>query len=76
MSALLIEENVVSDFVGVAICLTSTALGTLLPVLRDRGLLTTEFGRSSWAAGAAGEFGPILAIALLLGSRSRHPGPS
>jgi Kef-type K+ transport system membrane component KefB len=70
VSALLIEENVVSDFVGIAICLTSTALGTLLPVLRDRGVLTTEFGRKFMGAGAAGEFGPILAIALLLGSRS------
>jgi Kef-type K+ transport system membrane component KefB len=70
VSALLIEENVVSDFVGVAICLTSTALGTLLPVLRDRGLLASGFGRKFMGAGAAGEFGPILAIALLLGSRS------
>jgi Kef-type K+ transport system membrane component KefB len=70
VSALLIEENLVSDFVGVAICLTSTALGTLLPVLRDRGLLTSQFGRKFMGAGAAGEFGPILAIALLLGSRS------
>jgi Kef-type K+ transport system membrane component KefB len=70
VSAVLIDEGVVSDFVGVAICLTSTALGTLLPVLRDRGLLSTSFGKKFMGAGAAGEFGPILAIALLLGSRS------
>jgi Kef-type K+ transport system membrane component KefB len=70
VTALLVRADIISDFVGVAICLTSTALGTLLPVIRDRGLLATEFGRRFMGAGAAGEFGPILAIALLLGSRS------
>ena len=70
VTAGLVQSGIVSDFVGVAICLTSTALGTLLPVLRDRGLLTSPFGSRFMGAGAAGEFGPILAIALLLGSRS------
>jgi Kef-type K+ transport system membrane component KefB len=62
--------GLVRDSIGVAICLTSTALGTLLPVLRDRGDLSTPFGRYFMGAGAAGEFGPILAISLLLSSRS------
>jgi Kef-type K+ transport system membrane component KefB len=60
----------VKDLTGIAIALTSTALGTLLPVIRDRGLLDTPFGTYFMGAGAAGEFGPILAIALLLSSRS------
>jgi len=60
----------VSDYMGVTIALTSTALGTLLPVIRDRGLLETKFGTLFMGAGAAGEFGPILAIALLLGTKS------
>ena len=60
----------VKDLAGIAIALTSTALGTLLPVLRDRGLLHSEFGTYFMGAGALGEFGPILAIALLLGSNS------
>ena len=60
----------VSDYMGVTIALTSTALGTLLPVIRDRGLLETRFGTLFMGAGAAGEFGPILAIALLLGTKS------
>ena len=60
----------VSDLAGIAIALTSTALGTLLPVIRDRGLLHSPFGTFFQGAGALGEFGPILAIALLLGSRS------
>jgi Kef-type K+ transport system membrane component KefB len=66
----LYELGVVDDLVGVAICLTTTALGTLLPLVRDRGELGTPFGRSFMGAGAAGEFGPILAVSLLLGSTS------
>ncbi len=62
--------GIVSDLAGVAIALASTALGTLLPVVRDRGLLHTRFGMMFMGAGAAGEFGPILAIAILLGSGS------
>ncbi|GAA4758916.1 cation:proton antiporter [Gordonia alkaliphila] len=51
----------------IAIALSSTALGTLLPILRDSGNLTTPFGLSMSAVGAVGEFGPIIAISLLLG---------
>jgi Kef-type K+ transport system membrane component KefB len=64
------RAGIVNDLAGIAIALTSTALGTLLPVIRDRGLLHTRFGTYFQGAGALGEFGPILAIALLLGSRS------
>jgi len=60
----------INDFLGIAIALTTTALGTLLPMLRDRGLLPTPFGTFFMGAGALGEFGPILAVALLLGSKS------
>ncbi|MEU7028786.1 cation:proton antiporter [Streptomyces sp. NPDC046275] len=54
-------------FVGVA--LTSTALGTVLPLLRDAGGLHGRFGSVVMAFGAVGEFGPIIAIALLLSGR-------
>lgn len=66
----LYSGGVINDTLGVAIALTSTALGTLLPMIRDSGRLETQFGRSFMAAGAVGEFGPILAIAILLGGRS------
>ncbi|MFB7371601.1 cation:proton antiporter [Streptomyces sp. NPDC056222] len=59
-------------FIGVA--LTSTALGTVLPVLRDAGELHGRFGSVVMAFGAVGEFGPIIAMALLLSGRS--PGQS
>lgn len=57
----------VEAFVPVAIGLTTTALGTLLPILREHDLLGGRFGRFMFAAGAIGEMGPVLAIALLLG---------
>jgi len=62
--------GIIADFLGVAICLTSTALGTLLPVLRDKRLLKTPFGTYFMGAGAIGEFGPVLAISLLLTTKS------
>ncbi len=62
------QIGLIADFMGIAIALTSTALGTLLPILRDRGELKTSFGRYFMGAGAMGEFGPILAISLLLGA--------
>ncbi|MGB6244121.1 cation:proton antiporter [Gordonia sp. (in: high G+C Gram-positive bacteria)] len=54
----------------IGISLASTALGTLLPILRDNGDLGTPFGNAVGAIGAAGEFGPIVAISLFLGGRS------
>jgi len=64
------ELGVVKDLLGIAVALTTTAMGTLLPTIRDSGRLDTSFGTYFMGAGAMGEFGPILAIALLLGSKS------
>jgi Kef-type K+ transport system membrane component KefB len=49
----------------VAIALTTTALGMLMPILRDAGELATPFGRYVLAAGAAGEFGPVVVMSLV-----------
>jgi Kef-type K+ transport system membrane component KefB len=51
---------------ALAIAMTSTALGTLLPILRDTGLLEQPMGRLVMANGTIGEFGPIVAMSLLL----------
>ncbi len=70
-AAFLLERTgEIQDFMGFAIVLTSTALGTLLPSLRDAGELKTPFGNFFMGAGAWGEFGPVLAIAILLSTRS------
>jgi len=63
------EEAVI---IGIALC--STALGTILPILRDAGELRSPFGRSAGAVGAVGEFGPLIAISIFLGGR--NPGLS
>ncbi|WP_291051955.1 cation:proton antiporter [Herbiconiux sp.] len=55
-------------FIGIA--LTSTALGTIMPMLRDAGELSTPFGLAVTAIGAAGEFGPLVAVSLFLSGRS------
>jgi Kef-type K+ transport system membrane component KefB len=56
----------------VAIALTTTAIGTLLPILGDAGVLSTRFGAYILAGGAMGELGPIVAISVAL--TSDHPG--
>jgi Kef-type K+ transport system membrane component KefB len=50
----------------IGLVLTTTALGTMLPMWRDAGLLRTRFGSHALAIGTVGEFGPIVAITLLL----------
>ncbi|MGZ8911278.1 MAG: cation:proton antiporter, partial [Methylococcaceae bacterium] len=49
-----------------AVALSTTALGVLAPILRDRGELDSAFGNYMVAAAAAGEFGPLIVISLLL----------
>lgn len=55
--------------IAVAIAVTSTALGTLLPILRDNGLINTPVGAAVLNHGAYGEVGPIVAMAVLLSTR-------
>jgi len=58
----------VRAFVPVSIALTTTALGTLLPILREQHMLAGALGRFVFAAGAVGELFPILATSLFLGA--------
>ena len=54
------------------LALSTTALGTLLPILHDSGVLATPMGRHILAVGSIGEFGPIVLVALVLGTQ--NPG--
>lgn len=56
----------------VGIALSTTALGTILPVLRDAGEVGTPLGTTVMAVGAVGEFAPIIAMTLFLDGR--RPG--
>jgi Kef-type K+ transport system membrane component KefB len=62
----LVSEGLARDTVVVGLAITTTALGTLVPMLRDAKLLDTRFGSYISAIGTVGEFGPIVAVALLL----------
>jgi len=66
---LVLSGFAISDLL-VGLALTTTAIGTLLPMLRDRGLMGTRFGTFAFAGGTIGEFGPIVAITLLLSTES------
>nr|WP_243851320.1 cation:proton antiporter [Modestobacter marinus] len=68
---LLTAAGLVEAFLPVALGLTTTALGTLLPVLREEGLLHGRLGRYLLAAGGVGELLPVLVIAVFLGSQGR-----
>ena len=57
----------------VGLALTTTALGTLMPILRDAGVLGGRFGTYLVAAGAAGEFLPIVAISVILAFEAGEP---
>jgi Kef-type K+ transport system membrane component KefB len=58
------------DAIVISLTLTTTALGTLLPILRDANLLEGRFGARVMAIGSVGEFAPVLAVAVLLDRRS------
>jgi Kef-type K+ transport system membrane component KefB len=69
--AILGSFGFIKDFVPVGLALTTTALGTLLPILSDNDMLAGKFGRYVLAAGAVGELLPILAISLFLTDRAQ-----
>ncbi|TCO23516.1 Kef-type K+ transport system membrane component KefB [Kribbella steppae] len=72
--AALAALGAVKAYVPVALGLTTTALGTLLPILRDNNMLRGSFSSYVLAAGAVGEFLPVVAIAIFLGSNGRFIG--
>ena len=53
--------------VAVGIALSTTAVGTLVPILADAGLLRTPLGSAFLGMGVAGEFGPIVVISIFTG---------
>lgn len=58
----------------IAIALTATALGTITPMLRDAGITHGALGRAVSAAGAVGEFLPLVAISVFLSGRAPIAG--
>ena len=70
-AGILVASNVVVSDLYTGSAIATTAIGTLIPILRDAGELRTRFGTYLLAAGASGEFGPILLVTLILSTH--HP---
>lgn len=62
----LAATGIVVSFLYTGSAMATTAIGTLIPILRDNGELKSRFGTYLLAAGGAGEFGPILLVTLVL----------
>ncbi|APT84310.1 sodium:proton antiporter [Corynebacterium aquilae DSM 44791] len=60
-----------SIVMGIAV--SSTAMGTLLPVIKTAGVSDSPVGRGVLVHGAVGELGPVFAMALLLSTRATWP---
>jgi Kef-type K+ transport system membrane component KefB len=69
IGGLLAAAGVVLSYLYAGSALTSTAIGTLIPILHDEGELETRFGTYLLAAGAVGELGPILLLTLVLSTQ-------
>lgn len=69
VGGLLAWAGVVLSLIYTGSALATTAIGTLIPILSDSGQLDTRVGRYLLAAGAAGEFGPILLLTLVLSTQ-------
>jgi Kef-type K+ transport system membrane component KefB len=66
LGGILAALGVVVSYLYTGSAMATTAIGTLIPILRDAGEIRTRFGTFLLAGGAMGEFGPILLITLIL----------
>lgn len=64
--SLLFTSGEIHISIVIAIATTSTALGTLLPILKDSGMINSNLGKATITHGAYGELLPIIAMSLLL----------
>jgi Kef-type K+ transport system membrane component KefB len=74
VTGLLAYVGFVRAFVPVALGLTTTAFGALLPILRDNNMLGGRFGSFILPAGAVGEFLPVVGIAIFLSANGKFMG--
>jgi Kef-type K+ transport system membrane component KefB len=70
IGGILAAAGIVVSFLYTGSALATTAIGTLIPILKDSGGLKTRFGTYLMATGGAGEFGPILLVTLVLTTAS------
>ena len=56
-----------------ALALTASTLGVMVPILRDAEVIDTEFGQLAIMAGSVGEFGALILLTILF---SAQPEPT
>jgi Kef-type K+ transport system membrane component KefB len=71
IGGILASAGIILSFLYTGSAMATTAIGTLIPILSDAGEMRTRFGTYLLAAGAVGEFGPILLVTLILSTG--HP---
>lgn len=69
LGGILASLGIVLSLLYTGSSLSTTALGTLIPIMRDTGDLRTRFGTHVLAAGGVAEFGSILLITLILSAQ-------
>jgi Kef-type K+ transport system membrane component KefB len=70
IGGLLAAAGIVLSLLYTGSAMATTAIGALIPILSDSGDLRSRFGTYLLAAGAVGEFGPILLLTLILSTES------
>lgn len=58
----------------VAVLLSATALGVVVPVLKDAGETSTAFGQLVVAASSVADFGAVILLSLLFSGEATSPG--
>jgi Kef-type K+ transport system membrane component KefB len=70
-ATLLFEAGLARTPILTALALSTTAIGALMPMLRDDRLLGPPYGPMVLAAGAIGEAAPVVALSLVLAGSAR-----
>jgi Kef-type K+ transport system membrane component KefB len=60
-----------ADLRLIALSLTSSSLGILVPVVRDAGEINTDFGQLTVMAGTVGEFSSLLLLTILFSADAK-----
>lgn len=71
IGGILAAVGLVPSLLYTGAAMATTAIGTLIPILRDAGELRSRFGTYVLAAGAVAEFGPIVLVTVVLSTG--HP---
>jgi Kef-type K+ transport system membrane component KefB len=70
----LAAAGLVEDPLLVAIILTATSLGVVIPVLKDAGQVESDFGQLVIAAASIADFGAVILLSLFFSREASGPG--